>query len=151
MKVKAQPDSFQELAETVQRIMWAEHKRTAQRFEEHSLTIPQFYTLVAIARRESGCPIGLLAGEMQQSNATMTGIVDRLETQKLVKRKRLDPDDRRKVNVELTAAGYAMLARARETRLADLRRALEAFPPRDRQEFLRLLKLYLAELEKEIK
>ncbi len=133
---------------SLQRVAWTEQKRISQILSEHNLTLPQFVVLVSIARRGAGCPIGKLAEEMMQSYPTMTGIVDRLFDDKLVVRQN-DPEDRRKVVVSLTSAGRQLLERARAARRERLAGALKKFSLRDQREFLRLLTLYLTELEKE--
>lgn len=51
---------------------------------------------------------GTIADRAQLGHATVTALLDRLEERALVKRRR-DPDDRRRVSVELTAEGRAAL------------------------------------------
>lgn len=149
MKTGAFSDEHEVLEHSLQRLMWTEQKRLTQRLTEHDLTLPQFLVLVSIHRRGSGCPIGVLADEMFQSHPTMTGIVDRLQEARLVVRERVDPDDRRRVVVNLTREGRQLFERARAARRERVRRALALFSARDRREFLRLLTIYLDALEKE--
>lgn len=73
--------------------------------------------------------VGELAAAERVRSATMTGIVNGLEADRLVRR-RPHASDRRAVEVEATAAGRRLLARARskridlvESRLDDLTRA----------------------------
>ena len=73
--------------------------------------------------------VGELAAAERVRSATMTGIVNGLEADRLVRR-RPHASDRRAVEVEATAAGRRLLARARskridlvESRLGDLTRA----------------------------
>ncbi|MBI3913667.1 MAG: MarR family transcriptional regulator [Chloroflexi bacterium] len=139
---------LQVIEHALQRVAWTEQRRLSQILTEHDLTLPQFLVLVSIHRRGTGCPIGKLADEMMQSYPTMTGIVGRLFDDKLVVRQ-TDPDDRRKVVVNLTPAGKHLLERARATRRERLADALKKFSLRDQREFLRLLTLYLTQLEKE--
>lgn len=134
----------------LRRLTWFEHKRMAQVLAEHSLTIPQFYALVNLAHCDRGCTIGDLAGKLAQSNATMTGIVDRLEGDHLVVRTRGGETDRRKVMVEVTHKGRHLLERAKNTRRESIRRALAVFAADDLETFARLLNAYLVELEKEL-
>jgi DNA-binding MarR family transcriptional regulator len=141
--------NFDVIEHSLQRLMWTEQKKLTQILDEHDLTLPQFLVLISIDRRGAGCPIGKLADEMFQSYATMTGIVDRLEDARLVARERQDPDDRRKVVVNITPQGRHLLERARGARRERLVHALRRFSLRDQHEFLRLLTLYLGELEKE--
>jgi DNA-binding MarR family transcriptional regulator len=132
----------------LRRLMWLEQKRLAQILAEYSLTVPQFFVLVNLVHRGNGCTIGDLANNLSQSNATMTGIIDRLEAERLAVRTRGGETDRRKVMVQVTAKGRALLERAKNTRRESMRRSLVAFPAHDLQTFVRLLDTYLFELEK---
>jgi DNA-binding MarR family transcriptional regulator len=134
----------------LRRLMWIEQKRMAQVLGEHNLTVPQFFVLVNLAHGESGCTIGDLASKLSQSNATMTGIIDRLEGERMVVRTRGGETDRRKVMVQVTHRGRSVLERAKSTRRENIRRALMGFPPSDLETFAHLLNMYLVELEKEL-
>ncbi len=79
----------------------------------------------------------------------MTGIVDRLELDRLVVRNRGAEEDKRKVMVQLTSKGKHLLEKATNSRREQTRRALANFPPHELETFLRLLDIYLNELEKE--
>ena len=78
--------------------------------QQVGLTAPQIAALQAIERLQ---PItaGALAKSIHLSQATVTGILTRLETRTLVSRVRSDAD-RRTVVVELTAQGQAVLENA---------------------------------------
>jgi DNA-binding MarR family transcriptional regulator len=134
----------------LRRLMWLEQKRMAKVLGEHNLTVPQFYVLVNLVHGEQACTIGGLASQLSQSNATMTGIVDRLETEHLVVRTRGGETDRRKVTVQVTHRGRSLLERAKTTRRESIRRALIGFPARDLVTFVRLLDTYLVNLEKDL-
>ncbi len=84
------------------------HSRQLQRTCE--LTSPQLVLLREIVRHEE-IPIGELANHASLSNATVTGIVNRLEQRALVVRKRNDKD-RRKVLLSSTAEGRALCRQA---------------------------------------
>ncbi len=131
------------------RLMWLEQKRMGQVLAEHNLTVPQFLVLINLVHGEQTCTIGDLANKLFQSNATMTGIIDRLEKEHLVTRTRGSEEDRRKVTVQVTAKGRSLLERATMTRREQMQRALAGFPPRDLELFVRLLTTYIGELEKE--
>ena len=81
-------------------------KRLAGHMEAHGLTPPQFFVLKTLIEKGGTCPIGQIAREHHLTNATMTGLVKRLEAldPPLVQRKR-SPEDGRSVNVVLTPAG----------------------------------------------
>jgi DNA-binding MarR family transcriptional regulator len=140
-------DELEIVEQSLQRVMWTEHKQLEQLLTEHRLTLPKFLVLISLIKREGGCPIGELADELFQSYPTMTGIVDRLAEDKLVAREREHAADRRKVVVNLTPQGKQLLQRARTARRERMRHALEKFSAHDRKEFVRLLLVYLQVLE----
>ena len=74
------------------------------------LTGPQLVCLRTLGHADEITPSGL-AKEVELSQATITGIVDRLEAQKLVSRFR-DDKDRRRVFLRLTETGRRLLERA---------------------------------------
>jgi DNA-binding MarR family transcriptional regulator len=149
MSAQLPTSEFEILEQSLQRVMWTEHKKLEQMLTEHDLTLPKFLVLASLIRRGGACPIGQLADDLFQSSPTMTGIVDRLVNDRLVQREREQVDDRRKVTVTLTPQGKQLLARARAARSERMRRALNYFSARDRKEFLRLLTVYMVALEKE--
>jgi len=68
------------------------------------ITLPQFDVLAALARKDAGMTMTELSRELMVSNGNVTGIIDRLVTEKLVARKAL-AEDRRTFIVSLTAKG----------------------------------------------
>ena len=76
--------------------------------QSHHLTIPQVVLLREIQRR-GRLSLGDLAKSSILSNATVTGIIDRLEVKNLVKRIRSETD-RRQIFVEIMPDGVKMLA-----------------------------------------
>lgn len=85
--------------------------RLAAFMAAHDLTPPQFYVLKTLTERGGQAPIGEIAKAHHLTNATMTGIVKRLEGMEppLVERQRSD-HDRRSVLVVLTPEGIARFA-----------------------------------------
>ena len=75
--------------------------------QSHRLTIPQVVLLREIQRHER-LALGELAKLANLSNATVTGIIDRLEIRELVRRVR-GADDRRQVFVEILPGGANVL------------------------------------------
>ncbi len=144
-------EPIERLEQGLGRLMWLEQKRMAQVLAAHNLTVPQFLVLINLEHgaHTQACTIGDLANRLFQSNATMTGIIDRLEKEHLVTRTRGGEEDRRKVMVHVTAKGRALLERARLTRREQMQRALVSFPPHDIELFVRLLSAYITALEKE--
>ena len=78
--------------------------------QEIGLTAPQLATLLAV-RRLHPITVGALAKSVHLSQATMTGILNRLEKRGLVERAR-SGNDRRSVVVELTSQGTQVIEAA---------------------------------------
>jgi len=85
-----------------------------------ALTLSQFHLLGALKSGGGVLSTGEIARIMLRASQTITGLVDRLEAQGLVGRQ-VDPSDRRKANVRITAMGERRLAEAQPTanRLAE--------------------------------
>ncbi len=113
--------------ELIRRITWQSHKQLLQTLSRPAiaLTLPQMVTLFAI-RGAGTCRMSELAEVTRQSAGTLTGIVDRLIEDDLVGRVR-DVDDRRVVQVTLTARGEERLARVELARREDMERMLTQF------------------------
>lgn len=81
-------------------------KRISNHLFDYQLTPPQFYVLKTLYEHDAPCAIGEIARQHRLSQATMTGLVKRLENTDppLVYRER-SKDDRRSVLVYLTDAG----------------------------------------------
>ncbi|MDN5341938.1 MarR family transcriptional regulator [Oceanotoga sp. DSM 15011] len=84
----------------MKRIMDLFHKNMKNEFEEINLTRPQGM-LIGYLFQKGECKISDLSEYMELSNSTVSGIVDRLEKQKIVERNR-DEKDRRVVKVSIT-------------------------------------------------
>jgi DNA-binding MarR family transcriptional regulator len=108
---------------------------------EIALTLPQMVTLFAIHQR-GACRMGALAEATQQSGGTITGIVDRLIHEGLVKRVRSN-GDRRVVKVALTPAGEERVRRVLDARHKDMDQILARFNDHDLEQFERLLRLFV--------
>ncbi|MCA1664728.1 MAG: MarR family transcriptional regulator [Myxococcales bacterium] len=82
---------------------------------------------VRIIGRFPGIAAGRLASILQVHPSTLTGILSRLESRRLVTRS-ADPDDKRRALFGLTGAGRALNERRSGTVEAALSRALAALP-----------------------
>ena len=94
----------------LRRIMRAVDLYSRQLMEEYGLTGPQLAALHELARMDSCSPTEL-ARQLQISQATMTGILDRLQKRELIARSR-NGDDRRGFQITITHVGQQMLANA---------------------------------------
>lgn len=95
---------------SLRRIIRAVDLYSRKLVRNHNLTGPQL-TILKELHRSGSCTIGVLARKIHLSNATVTGIIDRLETRSLVRRERNDRD-RRKVFIHLTSEAIAILENA---------------------------------------
>jgi DNA-binding MarR family transcriptional regulator len=119
-------------------------KRLAVFLANHNLTPPQFYVLKTLAEHGGRCAIGEIARTHHLTNATMTGLVKRLEslTPPLVIREQNEAD-RRSVYVILTAEGEARFLAVQSDLLDQLRMMLNLVSPEGRQELLSYLQMYV--------
>lgn len=71
---------------------------------EFDTTLPRFDVMVALSRHKDGLKMSEISGVLRVSNGNVTGIVDRLTQQGLVKRTAVD-GDRRALRICLTERG----------------------------------------------
>ncbi len=137
------PEYIGVIDDVIRQITWQSHKQLLQTLSrpEISLTMPQMVTLFAI-RNAGTCRMSELAEVTQQSAGTLTGIVDRLIDDNLVGRVR-DVEDRRVVQVTLTAKGEERLARVEQARREDMERMLQRFSHEQLIDLEGLLRLFL--------
>lgn len=121
------------------------YSRELQR--SRNLTTTQLATLRQLARR-GPVSAGDLARAISVSQATITGVLDRLERPGLIQRRR-DPRDRRRVVVELTAAGGDVVRDSPPPLHERFMVRLAALPERQRQEIDRTLRKIVAMMEAE--
>lgn len=112
-----------QIVAAVRRIMRAVDLHSRRLSEEFGLTGPQLATMRECQRLGLVTP-SALAKAVHLSNATMSGILTRLEKRGLVERAR-SRDDRRSFHVRLTPAGRAILERSPSLLQDRFRRELE--------------------------
>lgn len=117
-------------------------KRLAGHVTRHGLTPPQFFVLKTLIERGGSCAIGQIAREHHLSRATMTGLVKRLESVELVRRRR-NPDDGRSISVELTPAGRQRFEAVRDDAFEQLQALLGMVSDGERQALMFFLTRYL--------
>ena len=89
-----------EILTIIRRMRELSHKRMKRFFEDFNLTAPQGMT-VSILSYEGEMRVSDLSKKMSISNSTVSGIIDRLEKQGYVQRRR-DSKDRRVVMIHVT-------------------------------------------------
>ena len=100
------------------------------------------YDVLSALRRQGEpytLPATRLARETDLSSGAMTNRIDRLEERGLVRR-RQDRNDRRGVNVSLTARGRRLIDRAIQHRLESARDSLAALDAEQQHELAQLLR-----------
>ncbi len=118
------------IVDNMRRIFQVVHEHSKQAERTTGLTGPQLWALRIIAR-ESPLSVSGIARRMYLHPATVVGILDRLERQRLVVRIR-SQKDRRVVRVELTARGQTAIKRAPEAAQGLLVSKLERTSARNR-------------------
>ena len=78
-----------------------------ERLEPYGLT-PFHYLVLCCLWQEDGLSTSGIADKLKQLGATLTGVVDRMESRNLVYRER-DPNDRRVVRIWLTEEGKQLM------------------------------------------
>jgi len=104
---------------------------------KHDLSAPQVHTLLALGA-DGDLTMGDLARRVAVTEKTVTGLVDRLERDGLLARRR-DQVDRRIVHVALTAAGRALHRRLDSGLLRALALLLGRLDPADRRDLFRIV------------
>ena len=98
-------NSIEEVLTALRRIIRATDLHSKHLEKTAGLTAPQLLLLQILqSRNNDKMTSGTLADEMNLSQATVTTILDRLESKALIKRQR-SSDDKRKVYVTLTSEG----------------------------------------------
>jgi len=103
-------------------------------------------TLLALVQARHGLSLRELASEEGISAPSLSGHVDRLEAAGLLRRLR-SSDDRRRVGLELTAEGRALLKRVRARRTSWLAERLDTLTDAEREQLERALPVLAALLE----
>jgi DNA-binding MarR family transcriptional regulator len=120
-------------------------KRLTAYLSRHGLTPPQFYVLKTLVEQGGRCPIGEIARLHHLTNATMTGLVKRLEQMSppLVAR---EPNaaDRRSVYVTMTDAGQALFLAVQADVLEQIRTVFSLLTGDERQELMHFFARYVA-------
>jgi DNA-binding MarR family transcriptional regulator len=104
---------------------------------KHGLTGPQL-TVVKMLETLGDLSLSRLSEKIRAQNSTVTGIVDRMEREGLVKRER-SATDRRVVHIALTDKGMELAAEVKVEPIAIFRDALSSLSREEARDLLRIL------------
>ena len=107
------------------------------RLSQHNITATQ-YIVLEVLREHDGASLSLLGQKLYFDNPTITGIVDRMERDDIVQRRRL-PGDRRVINVFLTPRGKALAQRTSDIAAAINTEAMESLTAQQETELVTML------------
>jgi MarR family transcriptional regulator, organic hydroperoxide resistance regulator len=119
-------------------------KRLAAHLNARNLTPPQLYVLKTLVEHGGRCLIGEIAREHHLTNATMTGLIKRLEAMEppLVLREQ-STSDRRSVYVVLTPAGQERFLAVQVDLLEQVRAIFQLLTSEERQDLIHYLSRYV--------
>lgn len=110
---------------------------------EHNISQGRFMVLMLLLNKLTRCPHPRTPAELADlahvTRATMTGLVDTLERDGLVKREP-DPDDRRMMSVTLTPKGQALLEAILPQHFKRMAALMQPLTEAERKTFVDLLK-----------
>ncbi len=133
-----------ELRSLILEIITDLEKRFAAHLAQHGLTRPQFFVLRTLAENDGHCQIGQIAREHHLTNATLSGLVNRMESMSppLVRRER-SLSDRRSVMVHMTAAGQSRFDAIEDELVEQLRTVLSLIDREERKDIIARIRLYM--------
>jgi len=118
--------------------LYSESRRVTRAVaEQYGLTGSQLLVLKLLEPRGQ-VSLSALSGEIRAKNSTVTGIVDRMERDGLVVRRR-SGDDRRVVHIELTAKGKKLANDVKADPKHMFRALLEELPAKDAADLERIM------------
>ena len=118
------------------------NKSLTDKLAQYDLTIAQYLSMDALSKKNAECNMSELAELIQQSSATMTGIVDRLVEKHWVTRRRSE-EDRRAVFVALTTDGQKLLNLVGGERRHLVLDTICKMTPEEINSFIHLLRRYM--------
>ena len=105
--------------------------------EQHGLTGPQF-VVMKMLEPVGRLSLSQLSDKIQARNSTVTGIIDRMERENLVVRRRSE-EDRRVVHIELTAKGKRLAGQVTIEPMQIFKTVLGELTARDAADLKRIL------------
>lgn len=134
----------------VEAIVWlqTEGRRLArERAADHGLT-PTQLSVVKLLETVGDLSLSALSERIRANNSTVTGIVDRMERDGLVRRER-DARDRRVWMIRLTDRGRRVAQKVADTPWETLKRAIASLAADDQDRLLQIMEKVAASISKE--
>lgn len=100
------------------------------------VSFPQYFLLGFLALQKH-LTMSEIAAKMGHTTAAATGLVDRLEKLGYVRRMHAS-DDRRKIEVQITAAGLCLVAQIREDMVTSLGEMMELLSPSEQKAWVQV-------------
>ena len=150
----SQPTIRRELKEHLDRIvetiiyLVTESRRLSKEESSRYGVTPTQLSVLKLLHEIGDLSLGNLSREIRAHNATVTGIVDRMEEAKLVERARSETD-RRVWIIRLTTAGRRVAERAKVTPWDSLRQALKSLTAQEQERLANILKKISSHVEME--
>ena len=105
-RTTSSPDKIKEIIFLIRKLIHGAELYTKELNRKYSITSAQLNCLLTLY--ENGpLPPSKISRHMMVNSSTVTGVIDRLEQKKLVRRQRNSPD-RRIINIQLTSDGKKM-------------------------------------------
>lgn len=125
------------IVETLLYLYTESRRLTKHLAREFGLTGPQL-TVIKLLEQLGDLSLSSLSSRIKANNSTVTGIIDRMERESLVKRERSETD-RRIVLIRLTAKGRKLAESIEVEPMEIFRQALESLPRKDIEDLFRIL------------
>ncbi len=125
------------IVETIIYLYTESRRLTKERARAFGLTGPQL-TVIKILGQLGDLSLSSLSERIKAQNSTVTGIIDRMEREELVRRERSE-EDRRIVLIRLTDKGRELARAIHVEPMEIFKGALQSLPKRDVEELFRVL------------
>ncbi len=123
--------------------VWAAQTRSRSR-EQTEISETEFLALDVLARARDRLTVGEIQRSIGILPAQMSRVIRSLESKASppLITCRINPDDKRKVDVELTPAGRKAHQAYCQLKLGSIQKMLQSLSARDREEFMRILRQF---------
>lgn len=134
------------------KVTWAAQSRSRGK-SPHELTETEFLALDILAKAGRSLTVGEIQREIGVLPAQMSRIIRSLESkgEKPLVNCRINPEDKRKIDVEMSPAGVEAHQAYRQVKLGSIQHMLEGLDEEDRNELMRLLRIVRDNIHKALK